>query len=143
LFRLIALALAVLTLAILMVAILMVAVLMVAAGPVAARPLLVISTENGPEHVQTRIVRRFVDQLRACCSDRLDIEFHFGGALYRDRDVLQALSQGKVGMAVAGTWQLDTIAPDVAAFMLPVFYGRNPEEAALVQDGPAVEAMNR
>ncbi|WP_158043499.1 TRAP transporter substrate-binding protein DctP [Skermanella pratensis] len=107
-----------------------------------ARPTLLISTENGPGHVQTVIVRRFVERVRECCADRIDVDHRFGGELYRDRDVLAALVQGKIGMAVAGTWQLDQVAPDTGAFMLPVFYGRTPEEAALVQDGPAIEAMN-
>ncbi|UEM21504.1 TRAP transporter substrate-binding protein DctP [Skermanella mucosa] len=118
------------------------AVLTAATGSALARPTLLISTENGPDHVQTLIVRRFVERVRDCCADRLDVDHRFGGELYRDRDVLAALVQGKIGMAVAGTWQLDQVAPDTGAFMLPVFYGRTAEEAALVQDGPAIEAMN-
>ena len=116
---------------------LLTAVLTAATGSALARPMLLISTENGPDHVQTLIVRRFVDRVRDCCADRIDVDHRFGGELYRDRDVLAALVQGKIGMAVAGTWQLDQVAPDTGAFMLPVFYGRTAEEAALVQDGPA------
>ncbi|EWY39153.1 C4-dicarboxylate ABC transporter substrate-binding protein [Skermanella stibiiresistens SB22] len=113
-----------------------------ATGSALARPMLLVSTENGPDHVQTRIVRRFVERVIECCADRVEIDHRFGGELYRDRDVLAALIQGKVGMAVAGTWQLGQVAPDVGAFMMPALYGRSAEETALIQDGPAVEAMN-
>jgi len=93
--------------------------------------------------VQTIIVKRFVDRVNACCSERLDVEHQFGGALYRDRDVLTALSQGKVAMGVVGTWQLDRLAPEVSLFMLPVFYGRSDEEVKIFEDGPVTEAISR
>lgn len=114
-------------------------------GPLTAdaRPLLLISTENGPDHVQTTIVRSFVDRVRDCCADRVDVEFHHDGTLYRDRDVLSALAQGKVAMAVAGTWQLDRQAPSVGLFMLPVFYGRTEEEVRRIDDSPVLAELNR
>lgn len=108
-----------------------------------ARPLLLISTENGLEHVQTIIVQRFVDRVRACCADRVDVDFRNDGTLYRDRDVLSALTQGKVAMAVAGTWQLDRQAPGVGVFMLPVFFGRTEEEVRRIDDSPVLGLMNR
>ncbi len=121
----------------------LIAVILFGGGAAEARPLLLISTENGADHVQTRIVQRFVERVNACCADRIDVEHQFGGALYRDRDVIAALTQGKVAMAVVGTWQLDRIAPDVGVFMLPIFYGRTIEEIRAIEDGPAIEAMNR
>lgn len=122
-----------------------IATLFLLAGPPAAgaRPLLLISTENGPEHVQTTIVQNFVDRVRDCCADRVAVDFRHGGTLYRDRDVLPALAQGKVAMAVAGTWQLDRQAPSVGLFMLPVFYGRTEEEVRRVADSPVLAELNR
>jgi TRAP-type C4-dicarboxylate transport system, periplasmic component len=117
--------------------------LILAPAPAQARPLLVISTENPGEHVQTRIVQRFVERVRACCADRIDVEHHFGAQLLRDRDVLAALSQGTVGMAFPGTWQLDRYVPDVGVFMMPVLYGRSEQDAARIQDSPLVEALSQ
>lgn len=121
----------------------MVALWFAVCGTAAARPLLLISTENGPDHVQTRLVQRFVERVQACCADRIDVEHRFGATLFRDRDVLAALTQGKVGMAVPGTWQLDRIVPDISVFMLPLFYGRTEAEARRVQDGPSLEPLSR
>lgn len=118
------------------------ALLLVWCTAVSARPLFLISTENGPDHVQTRIVQRFAERARACCGDRVEVDHRYGGALYRDRDVLPALASGKVAMALPGTWQLDTWAPEVGAFMLPIFYGRTEDEVARIEDGPAIEALN-
>lgn len=112
------------------------------AAPAAASPTLLISTENGPDHVQTRMVQRFAERVRTCCAERLEVVHASGGTLYRDRDVLPALAAGKVAMALPGTWQLDSWVPDIGAFMLPVFYGRDEHEVATVEDGPAVEALN-
>lgn len=114
-----------------------------AVGAAEARPLLLVSTENPAEHVQTRIVQRFVERLRACCADRLDVDYRYGAQIFRDRDVLGALSQGKVGMALPGTWQFDRTVPDMGVFMLPVFYGRSDEDAHRIQDGPIVDALSQ
>ncbi len=118
-------------------------VLLAAANAAQARPLLLISTENPPDHPQTLIVQRFVERVRACCSDRLDVEHRFGAGLFRDRDVPGALTQGTVGMGVAGTWHLDRFAPDVGVFMMPVLYGRTDEEIERLVDSTVVATLSR
>lgn len=105
-------------------------------------PVFRISTENSPEHFQTQFVQRFADRLTARLGDRLDISYHPNGELSRDRDVVDALRQGKVEMAVPGTWQLDRYAPDAAMFHLPMFYGRNMETAQAVMDAPLGQRLN-
>jgi len=116
--------------------------LVLSAAPAAARPLLLISTENGPDHVQTRIVQRFVERVRECCADRVVVEHQLDGALYRDRDLPAALRQGRVAMGVVGTWHLDSAVPDVGVFLLPLFYGLSLEEARRVQDSPAIRLID-
>ncbi len=100
-----------------------------------AKFLLRISTENTLEHVQTQAIERFSQQLEHLSEGRIDVQFSHSAQLFRDRDVVAALSSGKVEMAVPGMWQLDRYVPDVGLYMLPLFYGRSAEENYRVRDG--------
>lgn len=91
---------------------------------VAGQPLLRISLENAQDHVQVRVVQEFADVLTARTAGRLRVEVYPDAGLFRDRDVVRALYDGKVEMAVPGTWQLDRFEPSVGLLLLPVFYGR-------------------
>lgn len=84
-----------------------------------------ISLENTTAHVQVKAVQRFTDELAERTRGRMSVELYPNAQLYRDRDVVAALAQGKVEMAVPGTWQLDRFAPSVGVLYLPVFYGRD------------------
>lgn len=94
-----------------------------------------ISTENTRAHVQTQAIERFAKELERVTEGRIDVEFYHSAQLFRDRDVIAALSSGKVEMAVPGMWQLDRYVPDVGLYMLPLFYGRTAEENYQVRDG--------
>lgn len=113
------------------------AVLAVAADVAAAGETarLRLSTENGPDHVQTRIVQRFVERVRAAAAGRIEIDFQPGARLFRDADVLRALRVGQVEMAVPGIWQLDRIEPAFALFLMPQFYGLGSAANYRVRDG--------
>lgn len=112
----------------------------VAAAPAAraAEPptLLRISTENTADHVQTQAVSRFAAELERRSGGRLAVEHHFDARMFRDRDVVKALRQGKAEMAVPGTWQLDRLESSVAIFLLPAFYGRADQSFDRLRDGP-------
>lgn len=95
-------------------------------GNAAAQPVFRISLENTRDHVQVRAVQEFADALAARTAGRLTVEVHADARLFRDRDVVRALYDGKVEMAVPGTWQLDRFEPSVGVLLLPVFYGRPP-----------------
>lgn len=102
------------------------ALLMLAAmASVHAQPLFRISVENTDDHVQTRAVARFAEALAARTEGQLRVEFFSNARLFRDRDVVPALADGKVEMAVPGTWQLDRFEPSVGVLLLPAFYGRD------------------
>ncbi|WP_051340794.1 TRAP transporter substrate-binding protein DctP [Azospirillum halopraeferens] len=113
-------------------------------GNAAAEPALLvrISTENGPTHVQTRILQRFADTLRERAAGRLTVEFHHSGTLYRDRDVVGALQQGRIEMALPGTWQLDRYEPTVGALLLPMVYGRDSLDVDRILDGSTGARLN-
>ncbi len=84
-----------------------------------------ISVENTTSHVQTQSVQRFADLLSQRLAGRLDVQFYPAAALFRDADIFRALSQGKLEMAVPGTWQFDRYVPEIGIFLLPRFFGRN------------------
>lgn len=121
-------------------------VLVVAGAPVVhadseIRPILRISVENTESHVQTRFVRRFADALRAEAGDRLDVRFFPNSRLFRGSDVIYALEQGRVEMAVPGSWHLSRAVPDVSIFLLPVFYGQTAELNHRLLAGAVGEAL--
>ena len=97
----------------------------------------IISTENAPNHFQTRVVQRFADRLAALTRGRLLVEFRHSAQLFRDQDVIRALNGGKVDMAVPGNWQLDRYDPCVSALLLPVLMGRSAAEHHRFRDGAA------
>lgn len=116
--------------------VLFLALIWVAPAGAETAPLLRISVENQPDHVQTRFVRRFADELREAAGDRLTVRFFDQARLFRGADVIYALRQGRVEMAVPGTWHLGRVVPDLNLFLLPAFYGRPPELTHRLQEGP-------
>jgi C4-dicarboxylate-binding protein DctP len=110
-----------------------------AAEPVPFR----ISTENLADHVQTRLIARFATVLAERSAGRLAVSHGFGTEMYRDRDVVRALNQGAIEMAVPGTWQLDGTCPGVGVFGLPAFYGRERPVHDAVRDGPVGAEISR
>ena len=107
-----------------------------------AQPLLRISTENTAEHFQTAVVADFAERLQARAGERLQVRFFPNARLYRDRDVVAALREGKVEMAVPGTWQLGRFAPGVGLYLLPLFYGQPREVQWRLQDGALGEHID-
>ncbi|OFX14110.1 MAG: ABC transporter substrate-binding protein [Alphaproteobacteria bacterium RIFOXYD12_FULL_60_8] len=115
-----------------------------AASPLCAADTLAfrISTENTATHVQTLMVKRFAALLAERTQGRLDVEFHSAAELFRDQDVIKALNEGKVEMAVPGMWQLDRFEPNVGLFMLPSFYGREAATHYRIRDGKIGQEVN-
>lgn len=118
------------------------AIVLTAQGALAQVPTLLISTENTPTHVQTRMVRKFVETLAARTQGRLKVEHHDSAELFRDSDIVRALSEGKVQMAVPGLWQLDRYEPNVGIFMLPSFYGLDASTNHAIRDGRLGQEVN-
>jgi TRAP-type C4-dicarboxylate transport system substrate-binding protein len=108
----------------------------------APHPLMRISLENTETHVQTRMVELFVQELREKLKDTVAIEFYANARLFRDKEVIQALSQGKVEMAVPGTWHVMNYEPNIGVFLLPFFYGRAQQVTYQVVDGDIGKAID-
>ncbi len=111
-------------------------------GLAASLPLMRISLENTETHVQTRMVELFVQELREKLKDTVAIELYTNAQLFRDKDVIQALSQGKVEMAIPGTWHVMNYEPNIGVFLLPFFYGRTAQMTYQVVDGYIGKSIN-
>lgn len=90
-------------------------------------PLIRISVENTLSHVQTQAVEHFAQRLSERLKDQYEIQFYPAATLYKDSEVFRALSQGKLEIAVPGTWQFDRYVSEVGVFQLPSLYGRTAE----------------
>lgn len=105
-------------------------------------PAMRISVENAPTHVQTLAVQAFAEDIRQQLAGRIAVEFFAGARLFRDSEVISALMQGKVEMAVPGTWHVERFEPNVGVFLLPFFYGRPAQANYTVLDGHIGKAIN-
>lgn len=105
-------------------------------------PVMRISVENTETHFQTRAVQRFADEIKKKLKGRIDVQFFANARLLRDSDVIQGLGQGRVEMAVPGTWNIMQFEPDVGVFLLPVFYGRAAEDNYRIIDGEIGRSIN-
>lgn len=103
-------------------------ILLMTVWPAEARaqmlPTMRISVENTATHVQTRAVQAFAEDLAQQLAGRIAVEFFAEARLFRDSEVIAALMQDKVEMAVPGTWHVERFEPNVGIFLLPFFYGR-------------------
>ncbi|WP_022666179.1 TRAP transporter substrate-binding protein DctP [Desulfospira joergensenii] len=114
-----------------------------ASSAIAAQlPIMRISVENTKTHVQTQAVKRFSDDLRNRLKGRINVQFYFNSSLFRDADIIQALGQGKVEMAVPGTWNVTKFEPNVGVFLLPIFYGRSADSSHMILESRAGKAIN-
>jgi C4-dicarboxylate-binding protein DctP len=98
-------------------------------------PLMRISVENNDRHVQTQAVKRYADEIRKKLKGRIDVRFFSNARLFRDRDIIQAMAQGRVEMGVPGTWHVSRFEPNVQIFLLPAFYGRSAQANYQAVDG--------
>lgn len=109
----------------------------------ASLPQMRISVENSEVHVQTIAVKRFATEIRQKLKGRIDVRFFSNARLFRDKDVIQAVSQGKLEMAVPGTWHVSRFEPNISIFLLPIFYGRPAEDTYKVLDSVVGEELSR
>jgi C4-dicarboxylate-binding protein DctP len=108
-------------------------------GPIPFR----INSENLAGHIQTRIVTRFAETLAARTQGRLQVSHSFGDQAIRDRDMVRAMAQGKLEMAVPGNWQLDRFDPNMGILSLPAFYGQDSRAYRALRESPVGQELNR
>ncbi len=82
------------------------------------------SVDTSPTHARTIAVADYLKKLEAKSDGRIQTELFSSGQLFRDRDVVKALRQGGIEMAVPGTWVLNGFVPNADVFQLPSFFGQ-------------------
>ncbi|WP_245584624.1 TRAP transporter substrate-binding protein DctP [Spirochaeta cellobiosiphila] len=87
-----------------------------------------ISVENTQNHVQTKGVALFAQEISDILGPEYKVQFYDSAQLFRDQEVITALARGSLEMAVPGTWQLDRYVPDISYFLLPQFWGKNSKD---------------
>ncbi len=98
-------------------------------------PLLRISIENSKDHIQTKVVTQFANLVNERLQGRLEAICYYDARLFRDNVVLNAISQGKVEMAVPGIWNAESFDSNFAIFLLPFLYGASAADNHALADG--------
>ncbi|MFV0422397.1 TRAP transporter substrate-binding protein DctP [Oleidesulfovibrio sp.] len=110
-------------------------------GFAAGTPVMRISLENTESHMQTGVVRTFAQRVNQELEGKLKVVVYSNARLFRDRDAVYALAQGKVEMIVPGTWNIARIEPSVNLFMMPVFYGRSAQDVYALLESPVGDKL--
>ncbi|MDT7950053.1 MAG: TRAP transporter substrate-binding protein DctP [Acetobacteraceae bacterium] len=82
------------------------------------------SLDTSPTHARTIAVADYLKKLQDASGGRIQTELFSSAQLFRDRDVVKALRQGGIEMAVPGSWVLTGFVPDTDVFQLPCFFGQ-------------------
>lgn len=93
------------------------------------------SLDTSPTHARTLVVGDYLKKLQDASGGRIQTELFSSGQLFRDRDVVKALRQGSIEMAVPGTWVLTGFVPDTDVFQLPSFFGQDAKVVYAAVDG--------
>ncbi|PKR55380.1 hypothetical protein COO20_04200 [Thalassospira marina] len=101
-----------------------------------------LSTENTASHFQTRFLEHYAADLNTRISTHHFSVLHSAQA-FKDRDVAEALSGGRVAIAAPGIWHLGRFAPDLNALLLPGFMGLETQKVRELVDGTFGLALNQ
>jgi C4-dicarboxylate-binding protein DctP len=96
--------------------------------------LMRISLENTKDHIQVKVVQAFAKRLNNRLKGILEAQVFDSARLFRDRDVVTGLLQGKAEMAVPGIWNIEPSVPELGVLLLPEMYGRPAEEVHRLVD---------
>ena len=93
------------------------------------------SVDTSPAHARTIAVADYLKKLQDQSGGRIQTELFSSGQLFRDRDVVKALRQGGIEMAVPGSWVLNGFVPNTDVFQLPTFFGQPAQVVYAAVDG--------
>src|SRR5882757_1907685 len=100
-------------------------------GPLSLR----CSLETAPAHTRNAVIRDYLGRIEAAAGGKIKTQLFESGQLFPDLQVVKALLQGQIEMAIPGAWSLTGVVPDADFFQLPTLYGRTIEMAHRVIDG--------
>lgn len=100
------------------------------------------SVDTSMTHGRTIALADYLKKLEDRSGGRIETQLFHSGQLFRDRDVMKALRQGAVEMAMPGTWVLTGFVPDADVFQLPSFFGQPLEVDYRATDGRIGARLN-
>lgn len=100
------------------------------------------SVDTSMTHGRTIALADYLKKLEDKSGGRIETQLFHSGQLFRDRDVMKALRQGAVEMAMPGTWVLTGFVPDADVFQLPSFFGQPLEVDYRATDGRIGARLN-
>jgi C4-dicarboxylate-binding protein DctP len=100
------------------------------------------SLDTAPSHPRNVACRDFLAKVEAASNGQITTKIFESGALFPDLQVVKALVQGQVEMAVPGTWTITGFVADADFSQLPAFYGRPIEVVHRATDGSAGKFVN-
>ncbi|GAB4576584.1 MAG: C4-dicarboxylate TRAP transporter substrate-binding protein [Roseibium sp.] len=105
------------------------------AGSATAQEKLVVSLDTGATHLQSRLVRQFVETLEERSGGALTGEVFDSAQLYNSRDAGKAVARGDVAMSILTTPALSRIEANLNVFDLPMLNGLSIEQRNALVDG--------
>jgi TRAP-type C4-dicarboxylate transport system substrate-binding protein len=102
-----------------------------------------LSVDTVMDHPRNQALQVFIKNLEGKSKGRLKVKFYHSAQLYKDKDILKALTLGTVDVGLPGIWFLDKLDPNAALPLLPMFYGRDSEVIEKLVDGKFGELVNQ
>ena len=112
------------------------------AGMAAAEDALVISSATPPQHMQTKTMQWFADELEARSGGALTSKIFDSSQLYNARDVGKAVARGDAGMAIVPSPYLSRVEANINVVDLPMLNGLSEEERSAMLDGPLGQKLS-
>lgn len=101
-----------------------------------------LSVDTVMDHPRNQGLLIFIKNLEEKSKGQLKVKFYHSAQLYKDADILKAITLGTVDMALPGIWFLDKLDPNAALPLLPMFYGQNEEVIQKLVDGKFGQMVN-
>ena len=113
-----------------------VALVFICLQSVAAQTVIEMALPTAKEHIRNRALELWAAKVAAESGNRFVIKLRHDETRFDGANILNAVAEGVFDMAVPGWWHVARIVPNYRVSALPVFYGRGPDDAAAIFDGP-------
>ena len=101
-----------------------------------------LSVDTVMDHPRNQALSIFIKNLEQKSEGRFKVKFFHSAQLYKDKDMLKALTLGTVDMGLPGIWFLDKLDANAALPLLPMFYGQDATVIQKLVDGKFGKLVN-
>ena len=100
------------------------------------------SLDTSATHHRTISVDDFLKKVAEASGGSIKTQLFHSGQLFKDVNVVKALRDGSIEMAVPGIWVLPGFVPDTDLVQLPILYGQPFDAQLAIFDGPVGQKVN-